>query len=113
MSLSRQTYEGLQITVYSMIEVTKYLLSNGMQFVLTSRFNQDVVEEYFSRQRYLGRRNDNPDIRMLGYNDNTIRMQRSVAPVTGNTRGRHTKKRQVSWSVVDNTKLTKRRPYSK
>ena len=48
MFLSLQTYEGLQITVYSVIKVTK-----GMAFVLTSRFNQDVVEEYFGRQHSL------------------------------------------------------------
>ena len=50
MFLSLQTYEGLQMTAYSVIEVTKFLLSKGMMaFVLTNRFNQDVVEEYFGR----------------------------------------------------------------
>ena len=84
-----------------------------MRFVLTNRFNQDVVGEYFSRQCSLGRRSDNPDTRMLGYNDNTIRIQRSIAPVTGNTQGGHVKKRQVSWSFNDGTKLAKRRTYSR
>eukprot|EP00795_Rhopilema_esculentum_P015307 gene15307-6524_t len=77
--------------------------------LIISRFNQDVVEEYFSRQRSLGRRSDNPDMRMLGYNDNTIRIQRSIVPVKGNTRGGHIQKRQVSWSIVDETKLAKRK----
>ena len=55
MFLSLQTYEGLQITVSSVIEVTKFLLSKGLAFVLTNCFNQDIVEEYFGRQRSLGR----------------------------------------------------------
>ena len=94
MFLSWQTYEGLRVTVYSVIEATKFLLGNGMPFVLTERFNQDVVEEYFGRHRSLGRRNDNPTMYQFGYNTNTIRIQRSVVPVTGNTRGAHKQKRR-------------------
>ena len=60
MFLSWQTYEGLRITVKSTIESVRFLLESGMPFVLTERFNQDVVEEYFGRQRQLGQRNDNP-----------------------------------------------------
>ena len=108
MFLSWQTYEGLQITVYSVVEATKFLLENGMNFVLTEKFNQDVVEEYFGRHRSLGRRNDNPTIYQFGYNSNTIRMQRSVAPVTGNTSGAHKQKRRVSWYSVDDEPLKKR-----
>ena len=39
--------------------------------------------------------------------DNTIRMARNVAPVTGNTKGKQ-QKRHVSWSIVDHTPLSKR-----
>ena len=35
-------------------------------------------------------------------------MQRSVVPVTGNTRGAHKSKRRISWSVVDEAPLPKR-----
>ena len=56
MFLSWQTYEGLQITVhsiieaikYSIIEAIKYLLGIVMSSVLTERFNQDVLEEYLA-----------------------------------------------------------------
>ena len=41
------------------IEATKYLLKEGFQFVLTERFHQDVLEEYFGYQRCIGRRDDN------------------------------------------------------
>ena len=45
-----QTYEGLQITCLSMIEIIKYLLESGVAYVLTERFCQDVLENYFGRQ---------------------------------------------------------------
>lgn len=90
MFISRQTYEGFKITVNSAIEATKFLLCEGMEFVLTERFCQDTLEEYFGSQRKLGRRNDNPDIRTFGYNSNTIRIQRTVSCQSGNTRGERT-----------------------
>lgn len=66
MFLSWQTYEGFSITVHSAIEVVRFLLEEGMEFVLTERFCQDPVEEYFGKQRQLGRRSDNPDIHQFG-----------------------------------------------
>ena len=103
MFLSWQTYEGFNITVHSVIECTKFLLQEGMEFVLTERFCQDPVEEYFGNQRKLGRRSDNPDIRQFGYNANTIRIQRSVSCQSGNTRGRKDKRRE--WEQVTDAKL--------
>jgi len=105
MFLSAQTYEGLKITVYSVIEATKFLLQNGMQYVLTEKFNQDCLEEHFGRQRSLGRRSDNPSLYQFGYNGNTLRMQRSVVCSTGNTEGANKYKRKHSWYTVDNTPL--------
>ena len=92
MFLSHQTYYGIQMTVYSIINVVKFLISEGCEFILTERFCQDIVEENFGRQRGLGRRNDNPTIRDFGYNDNTLRIQRSCVPVEGNTKGKNVKK---------------------
>ena len=109
MFLSWQTYEGLKITSYSLIEATKFLLNQGFEFVLTERFCQDVVEEYFGQQRALGKRNDNPNLRQFGYNDNAIRTVRDVTVVMGNTRGAQKQKRKPSWYVVDNKKLKKRK----
>ena len=39
MLFSWQTYEGIQISVHSVTEATKYLLAEGIKFVLTERFN--------------------------------------------------------------------------
>ena len=108
MFLSYQTYEGLLITVHSVIQAVQFLLKSGMKFVLTERFNQDVLEENFGRHRSVGRRNDNPSLYQFGYDSNTIRMQRSIAPVRGNTKGGHNQKRLVSWSIVDEAPLPKR-----
>ena len=107
MFLSFQTYEGIQISVHSLIECVQYLVRSGMKYVLSERFNQDVLEENFGRHRGLGRRNDNPTLHQFGYDSNTIRMARNVAPVTGNTKGKQ-QKRHVSWSIVDHTPLSKR-----
>ncbi len=104
MFLSLQTFEGLQMTVYSVIEATKFLFSKGMAFVLTKHFNQDVVGDFFGQQHSLGCRSDNPNLWQFGFNDNIICMQRSVAPVTGNTEERHARKRKD----VDKTHLKKK-----
>ena len=96
MFLSWQIHEGLQITVHSIIEAVTYLLGIEMSFVLKERFSQDSLEEYFSKHRSIGHRNDNQDLYHFGYNSNTIRMHRSIAPVTGNTRRGYKHKRRVS-----------------
>eukprot|EP00112_Aurelia_sp_Birch-Aquarium-sp1_P016687 Seg3808.2 transcript_id=Seg3808.2/GoldUCD/mRNA.D3Y31 product="DNA transposase THAP9" pseudo=true protein_id=Seg3808.2/GoldUCD/D3Y31 len=86
MFISWQTYEGLQLTTHSVIELTKYLLSHGVPYVLTERFCQDPLENYFGRQRSMGRRKDNPSLRDFGFNDNSIRNQKMFHPIAGNCR---------------------------
>ena len=61
MFISWQIFEGIQISVYSIIEAVKFLISGGIQFVLTERFCQDPAEEYFGNQRRHDRRCDNID----------------------------------------------------
>ena len=103
MFISWQTYECFKSTVHSVIEVTKFLLQEGVEFVLTERFCQDTLEEFFGNQRKLGRRSDNPDKRAFGYNSNTIRIQRSVSCQSGNTKGRKDKRK--AWEQVTHDKL--------
>ena len=107
MFISLQTYQGFQITIYSVIEVTKFLLNQGAEFVLTERFCQDPVEEYFGNQRKLGRRCDNPNLHVLGYNTNVLHIQRSVSCTSGNTEGRRDKSK--AWENVVEDKLLKRK----
>ena len=81
MFISWQTHEGLQVTVHSFKEVVKFLLENGV------KYDQDDLENYFGRQRAIGRREDNPSVRDAGNNDNTIKSQFSVRPIAGNIQG--------------------------
>lgn len=103
MFLSWATYEGFQLTVQSTIESTKFLLGEGMDYVLTERFCQDPVEEFFGKQGQVGRRSDNPEMNQFGYNSNAIRIERSISHQSRNTRGRRDRKR--SWAHVTDEKL--------
>ena len=89
MFMSWQTYESIRITTYSTIELIKLLLSNNVQYVFTERLWQDPLENYFGRQRSLGKRRDNPNIRTFGYQDNTIRTSNIFKPIaSGNSRNK-------------------------
>ena len=82
MFISRQTHEGLKITVHSIVECVQFLFRNGQcKYVLTERFCQDPLENYFGRQRSLGARKDNPTLRDDGFNDNSIRNQKVFRPI--------------------------------
>ena len=107
MFISWQSYEGLQRTCFSVVEATKFLLKEGLEYIYTERFSQDCLEEYFGCQRKIGRRNENPDMNMFGYNTNTLRVQRSISCETGNTQGRKDKKRM--WEEVSEEPLKKRK----
>ena len=106
MFLSCQTYEGLEITTKSVIGASKYMINNGIPWMLASRFNQDKVEETFGLHRSFGGKNDNPTVFQVGYQSaNTLRMQRPVVTPTGNTKGACKKKRKFSWFNVEETPL--------
>ena len=61
-----------------------------VSYVLTERFCQDPLENYFGKQRSSGVRKDNPTLYDFGYNDNTIRNQKVFKPITtGNVRDEH------------------------
>ena len=87
MFISWQTYESLQITTYSIIELVRFLLSKNVRYVFTEKFCQDPLENYFGRQRSMGRYRDNPNIQTFGYHDNTIRTAKTYKPIsTGNSK---------------------------
>ncbi|XP_065662264.1 uncharacterized protein LOC124811383 isoform X3 [Hydra vulgaris] len=88
--LSKQTLEGLRITVNSFTTLGKFLLVEGAEYILSEKFCQDPLEEYFGKQRMRLGSNDNPlliefNSNALGLNvagDNLIRVFGS------NTKGR-------------------------
>ena len=57
-------------------------MSHGVGYVLTERFCQDTLENYFGRQKSMGYRRDNPNL-TFGYQDNTIR-SKIFRPIAGN-----------------------------
>ena len=107
MCISQQTHKGLIISCRSLIECVKFLLAEGVEYVLAERICQDVLEEYFGNQRKLGNRNDNPDIHQCGYNANTLGIQRNISCTSGNTKGRYDNKR--SWEDVSYDTIPKRK----
>ena len=90
MFISSQTYEGLKITVHSVIELAKFFIMHKVSDVLTERFCQDLIENWFGKQRSSGARKDNLFLYDFGYNDITIRNQKVFKPkAIGNVREEH------------------------
>ncbi len=78
-------------TVQSFVEMTKLLLSKHPHlYVLSERFSQDPLENYFGKQRQRGGRNENPNLQQCLVNAASLRIQGSPAldPVRGNCRKR-------------------------
>ena len=77
MLITPQTYESLKIIVHSVKKLVKFfLIMHKVSYVLTERFCQDPLGNYFGKQRSSGARKDNSSLYDFGYNDNTIRNQR-------------------------------------
>ena len=86
--LLKHTKVFIQISVHSHVEAIQFLLKQGFQYVLSERFMQDVLEDYFGHQRVKGGRADNPSAYEFGYNNLTIAAQRDIDPVVrGNVGG--------------------------
>ena len=109
MFISLQTFEGLQISVNSLVECTKFLLQNGVKYVLTERYMQDCLEEYFGHQRQRGRRSDNPDTVEFGYNDRILQVQRNVGLVSRGNVGSRRKEGESRWASIREEPLLKKK----
>uniref|UniRef100_A0A7M5VCI7 Transposable element P transposase n=1 Tax=Clytia hemisphaerica TaxID=252671 RepID=A0A7M5VCI7_9CNID len=92
--ISRQTTNGIRITVHSFCSLAKHLLTEFPEtYILPDKFNQDPVEENFSKQRMRCGGSDNPT--MLQYSQNETKERKIMLlksdilrVVTANTRGR-------------------------
>ena len=85
------------------------MLQHGCSYVLTEKFNQDLLEEHFGNIRSVNRRNDNPLLYKLRYSENIVRIKRSITPVNGNTKRKWGNKRKISWGKADDVPLEKRK----
>ena len=90
MMLSHQTVEGLEITVRSVVELVHFLLDNGVSYVLTSFFNQDVLEQHFGYIRKKGGAHDNPNVVEAGraLNEQCLMHTHDFEQIRGNVRGK-------------------------
>ncbi|XP_064619457.1 uncharacterized protein LOC135482905 [Lineus longissimus] len=78
--LSRETLEGIRITVKSFVALARDLLMlPGVTFFLSEKLSQDPLEEYFSQQRGIGGRCDNPNVQQFSNNALKIQVARSPA----------------------------------
>ena len=51
------------MTILSLSVVVPNLLIKGLKYVLSEKFCQDDVENYLGRQRAIGRREENPNVK--------------------------------------------------
>ncbi|XP_071476835.1 uncharacterized protein [Diadema antillarum] len=104
--LSKATLDGLRLTVRSFVQLAKeLLLEDGVEFVLSEKFSQDPLEEYFSRQRGVGGRFDNPDVHQFGSNILPLHVAGSSIAVSAKANVKSQKRK----TAVDSTPLQSRK----
>ena len=64
---------------HSLNDIVKFLLSQGMKYVLTEHFNQDPIEVFFGQQRSRGGCCDNLSAKQFLRNTQAIMVQKSLA----------------------------------
>ena len=99
------------IIVNSIVALTRELLAMpGCKLVLTEKFCQDPLKEFFGKQRGAGGRCENPTVQQFLHNTTSLRVQRSISlnPIYGNCRSRKAKRSLQSVSEVSEP-LSKRK----
>uniref|UniRef100_A0A7M6DPD0 Uncharacterized protein n=1 Tax=Clytia hemisphaerica TaxID=252671 RepID=A0A7M6DPD0_9CNID len=103
--LSKQTLQGLRITTKSFITLGRLLFAEGAQFLLSEKFSQDPVEEYFSKQRAKRGPDENPDLE--AFNRNVLGLNVAgddlVRAVNGNVRRKN--KERAKLDIHDLSRL--------
>ena len=90
------------------MDLAKLLLREYREvYLLSEKFNQDPLEEHFSRHRSRGV--ENPNVEAYMHNEKKIILAKSemLNVVRGNTRGKIKEKRKID--INDQTKLPKRK----
>ena len=106
MLLSKQTLTGLRFTTLSIIDCIRFMLTKGAQFVLTSHFNQDPLEQHFGHCRHKGGSSENPTVFEACHILNQIRTVNAEGLATNN--GNVTRRVNVAQQLLDPTPLPKR-----
>ena len=84
-------------------------MDSGVKYVLTERFMQDCLEEYFGHQRQRGRRSDNPDAVQFGYNDRILQVQRNAGLVSRGNVGARRMEGESRWPTIRDEPLPKKK----
>ena len=115
MLLSNETREGLRITVHSFVTIVRELLQDPKlkgKYLLSERFSQDPLENFFGRVRQAGERNTNPNVKMMEEATDVLCLQASSA--LDSVRNNSTLKKRLQFQddkdVLDTVPLTKRNP---
>ena len=105
MTLSKQTIEGIYMTVNGFAGAVKYLLSIGAKYVNARVFCQDPLEQYFSKQRASGGGRNSVTVDSFMSAEMKISTHRdlNVGRRSGNTSG------TLAPLEVDDEPLTKRK----
>ena len=87
--ISKLFYDDVDCGLHLVQKLTNDHINLSSFSVMNVRLAAQVLSEsvssyYFGRQRSLGHRKDNPSLRDIGYNDNTIRTTKLFQPITGN-----------------------------
>ena len=93
------------MTILSLQGVVPYRLTKGLRYVLSEKFCRDDVENYFGRQRAIGTRKDNLNVKDTRYAENTIKSQFSGRPVGGGD----VLPGALKWNSIDDAPLPKRK----
>ncbi|KAE8739107.1 hypothetical protein FOCC_FOCC015399 [Frankliniella occidentalis] len=76
--LSRQTLEGIYITINAFIGSVKFMLNTGAKFINGRVMCQDPLEQYFSKQRAAGGGKNNPTVLSFLNAENKISIHRDL-----------------------------------
>ena len=96
--------------VRSFVELGKLLLQQpGVKYLLSEKFSQDPLEEYFGRQRRSGGANENPTLNQFQQQHLALTVMRSelINDLSGNTQG--TDRVQSTIDIHDKRKLPHKR----
>ena len=85
--LSEETFFSLHQTTYAMIDVLKTLLSNGANFILTSKFQTDQLEYRFSQYRQMSGGNYHVSVQQILESERKIKLK-SVLELHSHTHGK-------------------------
>lgn len=91
----------------SFLEICQYLLGlDGVKFILSGKFSQDPLENFFGKQRMRGGYSDNPTVKSFIHATSSLRVQGSTT--LKSIRGNCLRGKDSSPITVDHTCLPKR-----